>query len=617
MNQLNLIHLTASIATAPGHVHPAEWLLFLVPLAILLGVIGYLVATGRNQTGHLLLAPFGRAATSLRRTGMPAWAVGGILVQVWALLVAGIGFYWDVAWHVDFGRDKELFTPPHIMILVGLLAVSASALVCVILASIERAETGWKVLGLRIPYSAAPMAALGFGATLGFPLDDLWHRTYGIDVTMWSPTHLMMIGGACLAPFAARLMLAEAGPEANATKLGRILRRSTTGAMLLALTAFQLEFDLGVPQWQALYQPVLIALATTIVMVAARVSLGRGAAIVVWINFLIFRSFFALITGPVLGHVVPRFPLYLGIAIVVEVAWIAGRRLPTLYRAMLTGLAVGTLGLATEWAFSHVWGRHPWQPELLGGIWVAVAIAVAGAVVGAAIGDVLRFRRPAFAWQWIALAGVAIVALLAVPAPRNSTPISATVQTQAAGNPYQGFDREGFPSAIQDYTVDVSLNPATAAKGADFLEVVSWQGNTPARNTTLVETGPGHYRSTAPVPAGGSWKTMIYLSNRDVLMALPISMPADPAYGTAAVKPVPQRTAAMVPAHQVLTSEAHAGDPLVANAAYGAFFGMIAIAVGLLALGYFQVSRRAAGEGPTGGSTRRQRRLRLRPASAH
>ena len=37
------------------------------------------------------------------------------------LLIAVIGFYWDVAWHIDFGRDtKNLFTPPHVMILVGL-----------------------------------------------------------------------------------------------------------------------------------------------------------------------------------------------------------------------------------------------------------------------------------------------------------------------------------------------------------------------------------------------------------------------------------------------------------------------------------------------------------------
>ena len=39
---------------------------------------------------------------------------------------------------------------------------------------------------------------LGFTALGGFPLDDLWHAHYGVDVTMWSPTHLLMILGALL-----------------------------------------------------------------------------------------------------------------------------------------------------------------------------------------------------------------------------------------------------------------------------------------------------------------------------------------------------------------------------------------------------------------------------------
>ena len=30
----------------------------------------------------------------------------------------------------------------------------------------------------------------------GFPLDDVWHRLFGQDVTLWGPTHLMLIGGA-------------------------------------------------------------------------------------------------------------------------------------------------------------------------------------------------------------------------------------------------------------------------------------------------------------------------------------------------------------------------------------------------------------------------------------
>ena len=39
------------------------------------------------------------------------------------------------------------------------------------------------------------MASAAF-ALIGFPLDDVWHRIFGQDVTLWGPTHLMLIGGA-------------------------------------------------------------------------------------------------------------------------------------------------------------------------------------------------------------------------------------------------------------------------------------------------------------------------------------------------------------------------------------------------------------------------------------
>ena len=52
------------------------------------------------------------------------------------------------------------------------------------------------VIGIRVPYSALAMGLIGLCALSGFPMDELWHRAYGIDVTMWSPTHLLMIVGA-------------------------------------------------------------------------------------------------------------------------------------------------------------------------------------------------------------------------------------------------------------------------------------------------------------------------------------------------------------------------------------------------------------------------------------
>jgi hypothetical protein len=32
--------------------------------------------------------------------------------QAAALATAALGLYWDVGWHIDFGRNKALFTSP-------------------------------------------------------------------------------------------------------------------------------------------------------------------------------------------------------------------------------------------------------------------------------------------------------------------------------------------------------------------------------------------------------------------------------------------------------------------------------------------------------------------------
>ena len=140
---------------------------------------------------------------------------------------------------------------------------------------------------------------------------------------------------------------------------------SAVVVVLIGLSAFQLEFDDGVPQWQALFQPLLIAVGATLPMVAARIVLGRGAAVRAAIGFVAVRGVFALIVGPGLGHVVPRFPLYLGIALCVEAGFHLARRRSTMAAVLTAGVLAGTLGVASEWGFSHLWGRMPWQAGML------------------------------------------------------------------------------------------------------------------------------------------------------------------------------------------------------------------------------------------------------------
>ena len=64
------------------------------------------------------------------------------------------------------------------------------------------------------------------------------------------------------------------------------------------------------------------------------------------------------------GYTTPHFPLYIAEAAVVELAALAAPRAPLRF-ALLSGLGIGTVGLAAEWGWSHVWMPHPWPASML------------------------------------------------------------------------------------------------------------------------------------------------------------------------------------------------------------------------------------------------------------
>ncbi|MDQ1377916.1 MAG: hypothetical protein QOE15_2089, partial [Acidimicrobiaceae bacterium] len=219
---------------------------------------------------------FGQISGSLRRaTGFPGWSMAGVLTGLWSLLVVVIGFYWDVAWHIDYGRDTQLFTAPHVMILVGLGGLVFSAGLAVLFATLDKATVGVRIGPWRVPRSAILLGALGVGAVAAFPLDNLWHEAYGIDVTLWSPTHLQLVAGGSLGTIGVLLMCAEALPFARPNRLGRGIYLLSASTVLVGLSTFQGEFDFGVPQFQPLYWPLLIVAAAAFALVLARVALGR------------------------------------------------------------------------------------------------------------------------------------------------------------------------------------------------------------------------------------------------------------------------------------------------------------------------------------------------------
>lgn len=583
------------------HVSPDQWAYVMVSLLIYGGIVAALSVLGwesslrDNLQRNPLVIFFKSISAGLERvTGYPGWAMAGALSGLWSLGTAAVGLYWDVAWHIDFGRDRTLlFTPPHTMIVIGLAGISYSACIAVLFATLDGAPVGVRVLGIRIPYSALPMAALGVGALVGFPLDVLWHEAYGIDVTLWSPTHLMLVGGGGLATIPTWLMLVEGRPAGRATLLGRGIAALAVGAILVGLSCFEGEFDFGVPQFQVLYLPVLIAAAAAFTLVLARAALGPWGAIKAVVAYLIVRGAVALIVWGPLHHTFPRFPLYLASAVVVEAvaAWVGTDN--RLRYAVVSGVAVATFGMAGElaWVTLSGWGDVPASDSR---VYLAVpAAALSAALLGGALsrpvlGGPARRQRavPALA---AAAAGLVLAGTLLSLLPRNVGQVSATIRLAPVG---------------QQATVAVELAPADAARRATAFGVVAWQGGGRV-SAKLDEVGPGQYVSSRPLPISGDWKTMVGLQRGNEVMAAPIYLPADPEIDAPAIPALPQRRAAFVRNTELLLREQHAGPAWPSLIGYGGLAVMAAFWAGLIAFAVHRLAASGTQSPPVGSSIQR------------
>jgi hypothetical protein len=150
-------------------------------------------------------------------------------VALWTLLagkmLAGWGVQWDIQWHVLIGRDS-FWIPPHVMTYAGvtiLVLVSFGVLA----RETVRGEGEVRVLGLR-GSRGFHLAAWGIAVTvLAAPIDDLWHRLYGIDVTLWSPPHLLGLVGSVINTLGCFVIIREIYPPASRIRLAAMLLAGT------------------------------------------------------------------------------------------------------------------------------------------------------------------------------------------------------------------------------------------------------------------------------------------------------------------------------------------------------------------------------------------------------
>lgn len=335
-----------------------------------------------------------------RAAGQDLWAVGVLPVLAVGSLAGFIGIYWDISWHIDKGRDT-FFTPPHDFVYTNMAVVLAASLYGMWR---DRRQTPFHLpVGAHRFQAGILIVAVGAALVLAFaPLDDLWHRLFGVDVTVWGPMHLVGILGVTLTRFGGmvcawldRELTADPGRRRLLGDVCLFFAMVVVGGSVLAVA----EYEFVVPQYPMVWHPILLAALPvfTLVLVAS-LAPRPWAATLVTVGFTALRFALAvwLIAASHLdlaGVSRPVIPLLIPAGVAMDL--LVARRAP----GWMAGLAGGAVTLAVNGLLIDA------SAPAIGGIrlfWTATTLeraivpalllsALMGAA-GAAVADALRGR---------------------------------------------------------------------------------------------------------------------------------------------------------------------------------------------------------------------------------
>ncbi len=579
-----------------------------VLLTVALVLLGWAHRTGRIT----FLAKLGERASE--HTGLPPWAAVPSVIVAGSLIVALVGMYWDISLHIADGRDSGPFAnPAHFLILFGLFGVFIAGFCAVVLPEGKPSRSAVRISGdWYAPLGGIGLLAASSFALIGFPLDDFWHRLFGQDVTLWGPTHLMMIGGAALAFIGQVTLLGEAKmserepltPDARRAAIAAVLQKlrmpALFGGFLIGLSTFQAEFDFGVPQFRMMFEPVMIAFAASIALVAARIYGGRGMALAAVAFFVVIRGGLTLLVGPILGEPTPHFPLYLAEALLVEGAalMIAPRKRPIAFGAF-AGVLIATVGFAAEYAWSHAWMPIAWQPSLVGeALLPTMIVGIAGGVIGGFLGNAWVAPTVEGGTRKIPLGGVvaSLLAIVAVVGYGLQVDVKPGVTADVA------LTEVGTPDArMVDATV--RIDPPEAAENANWVNATAWQGYGFQVDQLVPTEREGEYRTAEPLPVHGNWKALIRIQKGSSIAGIPVFLPEDPAIPATEVPASATFTREFVRDIEILQREQLDGVPTWTKLAGYTVVGSI-VALIIILLGWIVTRLGDSYRGPGGGVRR-------------
>lgn len=463
----------------------------------------------------------------MKRRVEDLWSIGVLPILAAGALAGFLGLYWDISWHIDKGRDT-FFTPPHNFVYGALLTVLIAAAYGLWR---DRRDTPYHLRAGRYRlHLGVLIVAAGAGLVLAFaPLDDLWHRMYGVDVTLWGPMHLVGLLGLAVGRFGG---LVCAWIERRLTNDPR--RRQLFGDLAVFFAATLLagvvvvtgEYEFMVPQFPMVFHPVLLAGLPVFPLLLIALLAPRPYAATV--SALVFTAMRVALAGLLMiasrldwgGFSQPSIPMLIPAAIAVDLlaarrtpGWLTGVTAGAVTLAanliMIDGIAPGAGGIRLFWT-AGVFLRALAPALLLSAIMGAAASATA-ASLGTASGraDVHERERdvPARARARLSLDVVPIVAI----ALAGAVALAAAGAARAAAKPaFPGPTRATGEIAIADGGTDrpslvtIRVTPADAPRGGEMLLSMYRPGGIINRQV-LEPVTPGVYRGAYLFPVSGTW----------------------------------------------------------------------------------------------------------------
>lgn len=186
--------------------------------------------------------PWSRAADGTAAATVP-WYVYSVLFASTSVI---LGVLWDISWHQTIGRDT-FWTPAHLAIYVGGIVAGLTcgwlALQTTFAGSQADRDRAVRFWGFYAPFGAWVSIWGTFAMLTSAPFDDWWHNTYGLDVKILSPPHVILAAGIGAIQVGAMLMVvAWQNRTAGRSLLLQRLFLYSAGLMLLNIATISTEY---------------------------------------------------------------------------------------------------------------------------------------------------------------------------------------------------------------------------------------------------------------------------------------------------------------------------------------------------------------------------------------